>query len=71
MSSIDQIQVRLAQVITQSFMTQNEIAKCLGIHPAQISRYVHGKKMPSLDTLARLCKLLDVDANYILCQDLL
>ncbi len=26
--------------------------------------------MPALDTLANLCKVLDVDTNYILCQDL-
>ena len=26
--------------------------------------------MPALDTLANLCKILDVDANFILCQDI-
>ena len=27
------------------------------------------QKMPALDTLANLCKILDIDANYILCQE--
>lgn len=70
MITLKQIQERLAEAITQSGLTQNEIAKRLGIKQSQISCYIHGKKMPALDTLANLCKVLDVDANYILCQDL-
>lgn len=69
MITMEQIQLRLAEAIQQSGMTQSEIARRLGVKHVQISCYVHGKKMPALDTLANLCKLLDVDTNYILCQD--
>ncbi|MDE7329982.1 MAG: helix-turn-helix domain-containing protein [Clostridia bacterium] len=50
-------------------MSQTAIAKSLGICQQAISSYVNGQKMPALDTLANLCKLLDVDTNYILCQE--
>lgn len=69
MVTIDKIQRRLAKAIDESGMTQTAIANALHINQACISRYVHGIKMPALDTFANLCKLLDVDTNYILCQD--
>lgn len=70
MITLEQIQKRLAEAIEQSGMKQYEIAEALKIKPTQICSYLKGRKMPALDTLANLCKLLDVDANYILCQDL-
>ena len=69
MITLYQIQSRLAEAIKQSGMSQSEIARRTGVKHVQISCYVHGKKMPALDTLANLLKVLDVDANYILCQD--
>ena len=69
MITLEQIQIRLAEAIKQSGMTQTAIATALSVKPTQICSYVKGRKMPALDTLANLCKLLDVDANYILCQE--
>ena len=68
MVTLEQIQTRLIAAIKQSELSQSEIARRLGIKHQQISCYVRGLKMPALDTLANLCKILDVDANYILCQ---
>lgn len=67
MITLNQIQAKIAEAIEQSGMTQSEIARKLGIKQPQISCYVHGKKLPALDTLANLCKILDIDANDILC----
>ncbi len=67
MITLEQIRKRLAEAIKQSGMTQTEIAEKLGIRHQQISCYLLGKKLPALDTFANLCKLLDEDANYILC----
>lgn len=69
MITLEQIQTRIAEVIKQSGLTQTAIAKALNIKPTQICSYLKGRKMPALDTLANLCKLLGEDANYILCQD--
>lgn len=68
MITLVQIQKRLAEAINQSGMSQSAIAKELGICHQAVSAYVVGTKMPALDTLANLCKILDIDANYILCQ---
>ncbi len=70
MITIQQIQERLAEAIKQSGMTQQEIADKLHINRSQISCYITGRKMPSVDTLANLCKVLDADTNYILCQNI-
>ena len=69
MITVEQIQTRLAEAIKQSGMTQTAIAQALNIKPTQICSYIKGRKMPALDTLANLCKLMDVDTNYILCQE--
>lgn len=69
MITLEQIQARLITVIQQSGMTQTAIAKALHINPTQICSYLKGRKMPAIDTLANLCKVLEVDANYILCQE--
>lgn len=69
MVTLEQIQIRLTEAINQSGMTKTAIAKAINVKPTQISSYTKGRKLPALDTLANLCKVLDVDANYILCQD--
>ena len=67
MITLKQIQIKLAEAIKLSGMPQAELAKLLGVSQSLISHYLHGNKMPALDTFANLCKLLDVDANDILC----
>ena len=70
MITLSNIHSRLAEAIKQSGLTQTAIASQLNITQPSIAHYIKGDKMPALDTLANLCKLLDVDTNYILCQDL-
>lgn len=69
MITLEQIRTRLTESIRQSEMSQTEMAKKLNITQSTIAHYLKGDILPALDTLANLCKLLDVDANYILCQD--
>ena len=69
MVTLEQIQKRIAETIRNSGMTQTELAKQLGVKQPTIGQYLSGRAMPALDTLANLCKILDADANYILCQD--
>lgn len=69
MITLKHIQDRLIEAIKHSGMSQTAIAKELGVSQQAISSYIKGQNLPALDTLANLCKLLDVDANYILCLD--
>ena len=69
MITLDNIQKRLAEAIRQSGMTQTAIAEALNIKQPTVGQYLSGRAFPALDTLANLCKLLDADANYILCLE--
>lgn len=69
MITLEQIQKRIAEAIKQSGMTQTALAEALHIKQPTVGQYLSGRAMPALDTLANLCKLLDIDTNYILCQE--
>jgi transcriptional regulator with XRE-family HTH domain len=60
------IKQRITEEIKNSGLTTIEIAKRLGVSPEMITQYRTTKKLPRLDTFAKLCKELDLDANYIL-----
>ena len=67
MITLEEIRDRIIDAIKDSGIRQVQIAKELGVSPQTVSHYVKGDKMPAVDTLANLCKLLDLDANEILC----
>ncbi len=67
---LEQIRKRLIQSIKESGISQTKLANALNISQSNISHYLSGDIMPALDTLANICKILDLDANYILCQDI-
>lgn len=60
------IHVRLREAIKQSGIPQKEIAKRIGVSAQTVSKYMRNDIYPALDTLAKLCKLLDVKSDYIL-----
>ncbi len=60
-----QIQVRLRECISQSQYSQRQIAKAIGVSAQTISKYMKQNIFPALDTLSKLCILLDVRADYI------
>lgn len=66
MCDIQIIQDRLREAIVSSGITQKEIAKQIGVSPQTVSKYMCENIFPALDTFAKLCKLLDVPADYIL-----
>lgn len=67
MIKLEDIRLRLVEAIKNSGISQVELANKLGLKQPTISRYLVGGIMPALDTLANICKILDLDANYILC----
>ena len=63
------IKKRLGEELKNSGLTTIEIAKLIGVTPEMITQYRTTKKLPKLDTFAKLCKELDLSANYILGLD--
>ncbi len=60
------IQKRLRESIAHAPITQKEIAARIGVSPQTVSKYMKKDIFPALDTLAKLCKVLDVSSDYIL-----
>ena len=63
------IKERLIEEIKSCGLTTLQIAKLVGVSPEMITQYCTTDKLPKLDTFARLCQVLDLDANYILGLD--
>ena len=69
MIKIKQIQEKLIEAIKLCGISQTDLAKKLGIKQQTISHYLKGDIMPSLETFANLCAVLDIDPADILCID--
>ncbi|MBQ8685778.1 MAG: helix-turn-helix transcriptional regulator [Clostridia bacterium] len=60
------IKARLSEELKHCPFTKTEMAKRVGVSPEMITQYITTKKLPKLDTFAKLCKELDLPATYIL-----
>ena len=60
------IKERLSEEIKNCGLSRSQIAEKVGVSTEMITQYCTTKKLPKLDTFAKLCKELDLDANYIL-----
>ena len=63
----EEIKKRLHEELTESGKSQTEIAQALGIKQQSVQQYLSGRALPSLDTFANLCEILELDPAYILC----
>lgn len=64
--NLKDIQLRLREAIKQSGVPQKIIAREIGVSAQTVSKYMREDVFPALDTLAKLCKFLDVKSDYIL-----
>ena len=62
----DLINARLKEELENCGMKYTDIAKAVEINVALLSQYRTTNKLPSLETLARICEVIGADANYIL-----
>lgn len=60
------IQTRLREAIRLSGIPQKVIAEKIGVSAQTVSKYMKCDVFPALDTLAKLCTLLDVSSDEIL-----
>ncbi len=57
---------RLTLELQASPLTQKQIAEELHINPTNITNWKKGTNIPSLAVFYKLCKILDVSADYLL-----
>ena len=62
-----QIKQNLSKAIQASGMDYTQIAKELGISVQTVSRYANGESLPRAIAFGKLCAILNLDANEILC----
>ena len=60
---------RLKELRTESGLTQRELGERVNVTKVSICCYENGTRVPTLDTLTKLGKVLDVDVDYLLGYD--
>lgn len=66
MANLDKMRKRIKEAIKQSGISQTKLAEMLSVSPSCIAHYVKGDILPSIDKLADLCLILEVDPSYLL-----
>ena len=66
MAELKIMKKRIGEAIAQSGLSQTELAKRLSITQSCVAHYVKGDSVPSLETFALLCEVLDEDPAYLL-----
>ena len=56
---------RLGEILNEAHISQAGIARQMGTSPALISRWKKGDITPSVESYEKLCKILNVDINYL------
>lgn len=63
----EKVREKIAEAIEHSGFSQTVLAEKLEVNQSSISHYKNGRKVPSLEVFIKLCQILDLDANDILC----
>jgi len=66
MANLEKMKARIKEAIKQSGISQTKLAEMLSVSPSCVAHYVKGDILPSIDKLADLCAILDVDPSYLL-----
>lgn len=57
---------RLKRSMKAKQLTQSQLGMLIGKHQQEISRYITNANAPSIEILCKLCKALDVSADYLI-----
>lgn len=60
---------RLKQLRIEKGLTQEQVAKCVGVTRSTLSSYENQSRFPSYDILISLSQLYGVSTDYLLCKD--
>lgn len=56
---------RLSNLLSESGMSQRELAKKINIDEAALSKYVSGVRKPRMDILVNIARVLSVSVEYL------
>lgn len=62
----NQLHRRLKRALTAKNISQRELGRRIGATQASVSHYVKGKRLPGTVVLYKICKELDVSADWLL-----
>ena len=57
---------RIKQARVKKGLSQGQLAKAIGVHVTNISRYERGENRPTSEVLTRLANELDVTSDYLM-----
>ena len=60
---------RIAQKRHEKGWTQHDLAKKLGLNSKSVKDWESSVSLPSAKTIVKLCHLLNVSSDYLLCLD--
>ena len=60
---------RIAKKRHEKGWTQHELAKRMGLNSKSVKDWESGVSLPSAKNIIKLCSLLNVSADYLLCLD--
>ena len=63
---MNKLSERLVEVLKANGISQNALAKKIGMSQGVVNNYCTGKREPSLDVLVLICKELNETSDYLL-----
>jgi transcriptional regulator with XRE-family HTH domain len=57
--------LRLKRILEERGIKQSQLAKKLGVSTVSLSNWSTGKSLPSLETVVRICQILDVKIDEL------
>ena len=64
--TMNKLSERLVEVLKANGISQNALAKKIGMSQGVVNNYCTGKREPSLDVLILICKALNESSDYLL-----
>ena len=61
--------MRLKQIMTETGVTQQQVADGIGVSAQAMNHYIHGRREPDISTLIKLADYFDVSIDYLVGRD--
>lgn len=65
-TELNRLHRRLKRALTARNISQRELGRRIGATQASVSHYVNGRRLPGAATLYRICRELDISADWLL-----